>query len=295
MRAGFEPCAAHQRLGGQGGAGDDVGRCRRLGEIGHGSGRDPGGGEARREGSGLLRIAAPDQGLADRPRRAMRRDQIGRQRAGADHQMHSAVRSREIGGGERRGRGGTTQRQRRAVEHRTGIAGRGVKQQIGAVDRRQRAARIVGKHGDDLDPERVPVRHAGISSNVPGLPSGAGRRDRVMMARRHLAAVAKHRPQRLDQARKIEQAMDRLGVDDKHRRGPQPRAGSDGGRSAGAVAGRRRRKLGSGRRAGGRQARSGELRLRRLQFVFQRGHAALPLARLAPPMPSADPGRQRAA
>ena len=72
-----------------------------------------------------------------------------------------------------------------------------------------------------LTPSACPVRHAGISSKVPGLPSGPaigrGRIDRMMMARRHLGAVAEHLPQRLDQARKIEQAVDRLGIDDEHR------------------------------------------------------------------------------
>ena len=38
----------------------------------------------------------------------------------------------------------------------------------------------------------------------------------MMMARRHLGAVAEHLPQRRDQAREIEQAVDRLGIDDAH-------------------------------------------------------------------------------
>ena len=139
MRAGFEPRAPHQRLGRQRGAGDDVGASGGLGEIGYGDGGGPGSGEARGQGGGLGRIAPPDAGLADRPHRGMRRDQMRRERAGADHQMHGAVLAGEKTGGERRGRRRAAQGQRRAVEHGFGHAGRGVEQQIGPVDRGQRA------------------------------------------------------------------------------------------------------------------------------------------------------------
>ena len=195
-------------------------------------------------------------------------DQMRRQGAGADHQVHRTIGARQIGGGESRGSGGAAQRQRVPSSTAAGTPVGGVQQHVSAVHRRQRALGVVGKHGDDLDPERA-SRPPGRHQQQRALAAARrARRDRMVMPQRHLAAAAEHRPQRLDQAREVEQAVDRLGVDNPHARAQPARRSGIG--CAGVATAR-------GAAPGWRPAR------------VQGGDAAGPPARLAPPAPAAIP------
>ena len=123
MGAGLEPFAGDQRLLGQRAAGDDVGLSRRFFEIADRFGRQPPvpgpvGGLAR-----LVRIAAPDNDLRDRPGRRMGSGKVEAQAAGAGNQQGGRIRPGEIPGGQGAGRRCPPGRQLPAIQDGEQFAG----------------------------------------------------------------------------------------------------------------------------------------------------------------------------
>jgi len=160
MLAGAEPVALDQRRPGKRGAGDDVGRRDGLLAVGdRPDGDRPAEGARQREGEFAgevvrpFRTAAPDRDLLDRPHLGVHADQLGGQRAGADHQQPARVGPRQVARGEPRGAGRAPLGQHGAVEQRQGCTGGAVQQQVLTVDRRQLALAVVGEDGDHLDAE----------------------------------------------------------------------------------------------------------------------------------------------
>ena len=229
MLALAQPVAANQRLLRQGGAGNDVGgRDRALDVVGdmhvEAEMGEIAAGEALGQRLGAGGRAAPDRHFADRAHRGMGADQMRGQRAGADHQQAKAVGARQKARGQRRGRCGAPPGQRRAVHQRQHFAGLGRQQQILADHRRQVAPAIVGKHGDDLDAEMAAVAPGGHQQQGGVC---AVRPDRMVMAQRHVGAVAEQGGDGLDQRRIAQQPLDRGGIELAH-----------GGISAAAATGR---------------------------------------------------------
>ena len=171
-----------------------------------------------------FRPAAPDRDLRDRPHLGVHADELGRQRAGADHQQPPRIGPRQVARGQPRDAGGAPLGQRGAVEHRQGRPGGAVEQQVLAVDRRQPALAVVGEGGDHLDADQAggaarPGRHQ--QQDGVGRPGPGRLGDGVVMARRHLATGAEQRVEPVDQRQVVEVGVDLGGRKDLHVKGPR--------------------------------------------------------------------------
>ena len=131
-----QPGAAHQRLAAQRGAGDDVGAAHGRLEVVDDRHRHAIGRERSGDRLGPRPRAVPQPDLRDRPDRGMGAHQMRRHGAGADHGQHPGLGPGQVGGGQRRGRGGAAGRQRGAVHHGERRAGRPVEQHVEALHRR---------------------------------------------------------------------------------------------------------------------------------------------------------------
>ena len=143
MLAVAQPVALDQGSLRERGAGDDVGLGDGLLAVGDGAYRNrsaQGAGQRVQKFPGEIgrpvRPAPPDRDLLDRPHLGVHPDELGCQRAGADHQQPPRLEPRQVARREAGGAGGAPLGQHGAVEQRQGGAGRAVEQQVLAVDRR---------------------------------------------------------------------------------------------------------------------------------------------------------------
>ena len=134
----------------------------------------PGRRQRRGQRAGAIGRAVPDRDLADRPHRGVRAHELGRQRAGADHQQPRGIGARQIAARQRRGRARAPGGEPGGVHHRQRLAGLGREQQIGAEHGRLAARGVVGEHRDRLDAEIAPRRLPRPARSPPRPASAAG-------------------------------------------------------------------------------------------------------------------------
>ncbi len=140
--------------------------------------------------------------------------EVARQAAGADHDQMAGVLARQIVGGEGGGRRRAPRGQLAAVDHRHHLAGAGIVEKVARHHCRQAARAVARHHRRQLGAEiasRHPGRHQ--QQRAVGL---ARYPELVMVPHRALAALAEHRPQRLDQRPPFERVAGGILVELQH-------------------------------------------------------------------------------
>ena len=155
----------------------------------------------------------------------MRAHEISAERAGADHQHAAGIATRQMAGGQRRGRSRSPHRQTRGIQQRKRLPGLARQQQICALHSRQSARAVAWKYAHRLDAD---IAARGIRTWRRGRPCRhqqqrrlrrpVGQLDGMMMTRRRDGAVAECGLEQVDERWIRQRRLDLVRRHDAHRR-----------------------------------------------------------------------------